>query len=167
MAQEAIMSTMSTRSTIDTISLRAVGSPHTQSTAPQNIAYEIDDQEKQATLTRCSCTWKGDAPPTPDHECTQSAQAHLNHGYRIATGPVSGLPVVRYRSNGAEEEHEIAFAPGYGCQVMEETWTTYNSIGLPTSYFHLLIRSYIPGEPHRELFSPPVGYAVHESPLYR
>jgi hypothetical protein len=142
-------------------------SVHTIYLRPSNIAYEIDDGAKKATLTRCSCTWGAGTPTTPDNECAQDAEARLEDASRIATGPVAGVTVVRYRANSDEEEHEIAFAPRYGCEVMEETRTRYNNIGLPTSYFHMVIRSYTPGEPRKELFSPPVGYAVHERPRLR
>jgi hypothetical protein len=73
---------------------------------------------------------------------------------------VAGIPVIRYRVTGSKDEDEVAFAPQFGCDMLEERRTTYNMIGIPTSRFHFIVRSYVPGEPKKEYLYPSLGYAV-------
>jgi hypothetical protein len=73
--------------------------------------------------------------------------------------------VVRYRGSGTENEHETVFAPGLGCDLLEERNSTYNVIGLPTSRFHYIVRSYVAGEPDQKVLHPPAQYALQDKPF--
>src|SRR5205823_4072645 len=106
--------------------------------------------------------------PPADPKCSEAAKARLGDGLHVNNVErVAGVVVHRYRTTGNREKHEIALAPQFGCDLLEETSATYNSIGLPTSYFRFIVRSYLPGEPSRELFSPPIEYSMRDNSRFR
>ncbi len=129
---------------------------------PADIAYQVDDQTKTTTILRCTCTWQAPIQPSPDQECKAAAKFHLGASVRIGSGVVAGVSVVRYRATGDKDrdEHEAAFAPRLGCDLLEERSATYNTIGLPATRFHYIVRSYLRGEPRKESFYPPLGSVV-------
>ena len=128
---------------------------------PEHIAYRIDDHGKTATAVRCSCTWEAVTLPPFDADCGRAAEANLGPNVRSGTGRVAGVGVVRYRATDGGE-HEVALAPQFGCDLLEEIKATYNYFGLPTSHFHFVIDSYVAGEPPKEHFSPPGGYRIRD-----
>lgn len=132
---------------------------------PANVAYEIDDKTKTTTLWHCTCTWEEPSPQLPDEECRAVAHATLGDSTRIGVDVVAGTPVVRYRIADSKEVHEAAFAQRFGCDLFEERSATYNVMGIPTSRFHFVVRSYLPGEPNEQALHPPAGYAVREKRL--
>jgi hypothetical protein len=129
---------------------------------PQDILYVVDEQAKTATVDRCTSRWEIPPPPAPDRECAVAAKIHLGNATRMGSDTVAGIAVVRYLVTGDGSEHEAAFAPQFGCDVLEERLATYNTIGLPTSRYHFVVRSYVSGEPNSELLSPPPGYVVKQ-----
>jgi hypothetical protein len=70
--------------------------------------------------------------------------------------------VIRYRVTRSKDEHEVAFAPQLCCDLLEEKPASYNSIGIPTTWFHFIVRAYVTGEPKSESFYPPLGYAIRQ-----
>jgi len=133
---------------------------------PANIGYEINDGTRTATLWRCTCTWEESQPPPPDASCIAAARAGLGANVaQVGSGEIAGAPVIRYKETGSNDQHEIAFAPKFGCDILEERSATYNAIGLPTSRFHYIVRSYLPGNPAQSLLAPPTGYVLREKPL--
>ena len=137
---------------------------------PRQIGYRIDDAGRLATLEPCNCTWKlaQAPPPTAKADCSDSpALAAGARQSSASTKVLAGVAVWWYRSRQGNEAAEVALAPSFGCQAMEETVTTYNWFGLPTSGRRFRVRSYSPGEPGRANFLPPPGYRVEEKPLRR
>lgn len=130
---------------------------------PANILYEVDDQARTTTVWRC-CTWDEPSRPLPDRQCRGKAKDQLGDAIRVGAGAVAGIPVIRYRATG-KDLHEAAYAPQFGCDLLEERSAKYNLIGIPTSWVHFIVRSYVPGEPKRESLDPPAGYAVRKKPL--
>jgi len=96
-----------------------------------------------------------------DPDCSQTASVHF-HGKRAGYGTVAGISVIRYRYGDESTSEEMALAPLFGCDIMDEERTTFNDFGLPTSYYHLAVTSYIPGEPDPILFTLPQGYQIVE-----
>ena len=129
-----------------------------------NVLYLVDDQTKKATRWHCTCGTGKPAPPVPDQGCLGRAKTQLGDAIRVGEGTVASIHVIRYRAAG-RDLHEAAFAPRFGCDLLEERRATYNIIGIPTSWYHFVVRSYVPGEPKSELLSPPPGYAVQDKPL--
>jgi hypothetical protein len=133
---------------------------------PANVVYEVDDKTRTATLWRCTCTWEEPQQPAPDAACISAAHAHLGASVtQVRTGEVAGASVIWYRKTDSNDDDEAAFAPKLGCDVLEQWSATYNAIGLPTSRFHFVVRSYAPGSPAPNAFTPPPGYTVREKPL--
>ena len=129
----------------------------------ENIVYLIDDRAKTATLSRCRCTWNEPVRPATDRECETVAKSYpANRRVRVGEGRVAGILVIRYWMEDDVYEHERAFAPEFGCEELEETSTSYNKYGLPTSRFHFIVRSYVAGEPNRADLLPPLGYTLLE-----
>jgi hypothetical protein len=56
----------------------------------------------------------------------------------------------------------VAFAPLFGCELMEDERETHNDIGLPTSYYHFIVTSYVFGEPDPVLLMLPQGYQIEK-----
>jgi hypothetical protein len=132
---------------------------------PENVAFRIDDQARTASILHCGCTWEEAAPPPYDPECSGAAAARFGATRKVNSGTVAGIAVIRYRGTGTENEHEMAFAPEFGCDLLEERNSTYNVIGLPTSRFHYIVRSYLPGEPNQKVLHPPAQYALRDKPF--
>ncbi|MBZ5728112.1 MAG: hypothetical protein LAP87_24380 [Acidobacteriia bacterium] len=62
---------------------------------PGNIAYELDDTKKTATLWRCTCTWEeASGPQLEDQECKTVASTTLGLRTRLRAGIVAGVPVI-------------------------------------------------------------------------
>ena len=132
---------------------------------PENIAFRIDDQARTTSLMRCGCTWEELKAPPLDAGCGGAAAAHFTMPVKVGQGTIAGIGVILYRGSGTENEHEMAFAPRLGCDLLEERNSTYNAIGLPTSRFHYIVRSYVVGEPDQKLFHPPPQYAPQDKPF--
>lgn len=132
---------------------------------PANVAYEVDDNTKTARLWRCTCTWDEQQEPPVDAACLSAARAHIGaDATELGVGEVAGASVIRYRKTRSSEDYEVAFAPKFGCDLLEERRATYNAIGLPTFRFHFVVRSYLPGNPAQSDLEPPTGYVVTEKP---
>jgi hypothetical protein len=94
-----------------------------------------------------------------------AAKAHLGLNVeQTGIGQIAGAFVIWYRKTDSRGENEAAFAPKLGCDILEQRSATYNGIGLPTSRFHFVIRSYLTGNPSQNAFAPPAGYALKERP---
>lgn len=131
-----------------------------------NIAYEVDDRKKTTTLWRCTCSWEEPEQPTADAACISAAHARLGPNVtQFGGGEVAGVSVIWYTKTGSSDSDEVAFAPEFGCDVLEQRSATYNAIGLPTSRFHFVVRSYLPGNPEQNALAPPAGYVLIEKPL--
>ena len=134
---------------------------HTIYVRPTNVAYSIDDKTRTTEVIRCACNWGEAAMLASDASCSAAAKAVLgSKAMLVAFEVVAGISAVRYRTTGSKDEHEAAFAATFYCDMLEEKRATYNSIGIPTSRSHFIMRSYAPGEPRRESFRPPSGYAA-------
>lgn len=130
---------------------------------PTNLAYEMDDKAKTATLWRCSCTWEQAEPPGPDAACISAAHFRLGDNVtQVRSFEVAGASVIWYKKAGGKEDDAAAFAPAFGCDILEERRATYNGIGLPTSRYHFVVRSYLPGAPPQTALAPPAGYSLKE-----
>jgi hypothetical protein len=130
-----------------------------------NVAYEVDDNTKTAIRRRCTCTWEEPPQPIADVGCLSAAKAHLGLDVeQTGVGQIAGALVIWYRKTDTRGKDEAAFAPKLGCDILEQRSATYNGIGLPTSRFHSVIRSYLPANPDQNAFAPPAGYALKESP---
>jgi len=128
----------------------------------ENLAYMVDDQARLVTILRCRCTWEIPQPPPPDAQCKAVALSYLGAAMYKGVGTIAGLSVITYRTAHDGDEHQASFAPQFDCDVLEEQSTSYNSIGIPTSHSHFIVRSYVPGEPRREFLQPPLGYSIQE-----
>ena len=130
---------------------------------PTNLAYKVDDKAKTAIVWRCACTWEQTEPPGPDATCISAAQFRLGDNVtQVRTDEVAGASVIWYRKTGSNEDYEAAFAPKFLCDILEEHRATYNGIGLPTSWYHFVVRRYVPGSPAQTALAPPPGYLVTE-----
>lgn len=130
---------------------------------PANLGYEINDRTKTVTWSHCRCTWEEPEPPPPDSVCIAAAHAFLGANVTlVGNGQIAGASVIRYKLTGSNDQHEITFAPKLGCDILEEQRTTYNSIGIPTSRFHFVVRSYLHGNPAQKMLEPPTGYVLRE-----
>ena len=131
---------------------------------PEHVLYRFDDGGNVITTSSCSCTWDTDLLPKFDSECRQAATARLGKSTRLGNGYVAGVPVVRYRAIDKDERHDLALAPQFNCNLLEETRDTYNSLGLPTAHMYFVVISYKPGEPHSQLFALPAGSTLVKGP---
>lgn len=127
----------------------------------ENIGYRIDDQARTVHPVPCSCTWTPAELRQDDPDCSQTASAYFN-GKRISYATVAGISVVRYRLVDESTSEEMALAPLLGCDIMDHERTTFNDFGLPTSYYHLAVTTYVPGEPDPVLMMLPQGYQIVE-----
>jgi hypothetical protein len=136
---------------------------HTVYVRPTNLAYQVDDKAKTATLWRCTCTWEELEPPGPDAACISAAHFHLGESVtQVRMGEVAGASVIWYKKTGSNADDEAAFAPRFGCDILEERRAKYNGIGLPTSRYHFVVRSYLAGNPAQTALAPPAAYLVTE-----
>jgi hypothetical protein len=123
-----------------------------------NAGYRIYDENRMALRVPC-CNWELPQPKADDSECSLSAtDMHLSRF--SGNGEIGGLRVVRYSEANSAETHEAAFAPAFGCEPMEEQRESFNEIGLPTSYYHLIVTEYEPGEPDPRLLQIPLNYRI-------
>ncbi len=133
---------------------------------PANVGYEVDDKTRTATLWRCTCTWEEPRQPTPDAACLSAAHAHLGASVmQIRTGEVAGASVIWYKKTDSNDDDEAAFAPKFGCDILEQRSATYNAIGLQphgfTSWCGHTLPAVLPKAPlHRPQVTP-----LKKSPL--
>jgi hypothetical protein len=137
------------------------GQWHTIYLPSHRSTYVIEEDKRVVSRIPCTCTWEPSRIEPDDAECSRSAD-RLGLKQRAGYGVVAGIPVVQYRAKDRSASHAAAFAPAFGCELMEEEETTYNDYGLPTSHRHTRVTSYIPGEPEPALLTLPTGYPITE-----
>lgn len=134
---------------------------HTIYLPSHRSSYVIEDDKRIVSRIPCTCGWELVKVEADDSVCSRTADG-LDLKQRAGYSVIAGIPVVRYRKRDPSASHDAALAPAFECELMEEDQTTFNDYGLPTSYRHMRVTSYIPGEPDPALLTLPPGYPITE-----
>jgi hypothetical protein len=150
----------------------------------EHLAYAIDERARKIGVVPCVARRMVGSPPlvgkppcspvqpqgADDAQCSQAAKRVLAGGKLVGLGWTAGLRTARYQYiaktrvvNGrpiAPFTSEVALAPGLGCEVVESTYITYNSISLPIEYHHFVTRSFTRVVSGPDEFSLPRGYEI-------
>ena len=125
---------------------------------PPHALYDLDHEQGVAIGGDCKCgVWRLDPPKS---DCLQSAVARgfMNPKTR---GTIGGIDVDKFEQTDEDGAfHEIAFAPSYDCEVMDEVRRWKGTLGIPGALWHRRITSYEAGEPDSKYFEVPTGYRV-------
>jgi hypothetical protein len=117
--------------------------------------YSIDHHKRVIHIEPCG-SWDPQLLLPDDPDCSQSAQFHLKGGRRLGTDRIVGIPVIRYRYERPSKMDEVALAPQLGCDVMKWIDQDGTDLPLPWARSRFTVTRYIPGEPDRKVFEPPL-----------
>jgi hypothetical protein len=134
---------------------------HTLYLPSDSIGFFLDDAARIAHEDRCKCTWESFRTIADDEECSRTAVARMPGAKKIGEAQEAGYSVVRYRAVDRQgREIQISLAPSLDCELMEEVRTSPGTLGIPGAKWRYYVTAYKAGEPDRNIFLVPPGYAV-------